>query len=31
MSKKIKIGDFVKIRECSPKSKTKTFEVINSE
>tara|TARA_X000000368_G_scaffold45498_1_gene32652 strand:- start:611 stop:844 length:234 start_codon:yes stop_codon:yes gene_type:complete len=26
-----KIGDFVKIRECAPKSKTKTFEVINSE
>jgi small subunit ribosomal protein S17 len=26
-----KIGDYVKIRECAPKSKTKTFEVINSE
>ena len=25
---KFKIGDFVKIRECAPKSKTKNFEVI---
>ena len=23
-----KIGDFVQIRECAPKSKTKTFEVV---
>jgi small subunit ribosomal protein S17 len=28
---KFKIGDFVQIRECAPKSKTKTFEVIYSE
>ena len=25
---KFKIGDFVQIRECAPKSKTKTFEVV---
>ena len=30
-SNKFKIGDFVQIRECSPKSKTKTFEVIYSD
>ena len=28
---KFKIGDFVQIRECAPKSKTKTFEVVYSE
>ena len=28
---KFKIGDLVQIRECSPKSKTKNFEVINSD
>ena len=28
---KFKIGDFVQIRECSPKSKTKNFEVIYSD
>ena len=28
---KFKIGDFVQIRECAPKSKTKTFEVVNSD
>ena len=28
---KFKIGDFVKIRECAPKSKTKTFEVVYSD
>ena len=28
---KFKIGDFVQIRECAPKSKTKTFEVIYSD
>jgi small subunit ribosomal protein S17 len=26
-----KIGDFVQIRECAPKSKTKTFEVVYSD
>ena len=26
-----KIGDLVQIRECAPKSKTKNFEVINSD
>ena len=26
---KFKIGDFVQIRECAPKSKTKNFEVIS--
>ncbi len=25
---KYKIGDFVQIRECAPKSKTKSFEVV---
>ena len=30
-SNKFKTGDLVKIRECAPKSKTKTFEVIYSE
>ena len=28
---KFKIGDFVQIRECAPKSKTKTFEVVYSD
>ena len=28
---KFKIGDSVQIRECAPKSKTKNFEVINSD
>ena len=28
---KFKIGDFVQIRECAPKSKTKNFEVIYSD
>ena len=28
---KYKIGDFVQIRECAPKSKTKTFEVVYSD
>ena len=28
---KVKIGDFVQIRECAPKSKTKTFEVVYSD
>ena len=28
---KFKFGDFVQIRECAPKSKTKTFEVVYSE
>ena len=28
---KFKIGDLVQIRECAPKSKTKTFEVIYSD
>ena len=28
---KFKIGDFVQIRECSPKSKTKNFEVSYSD
>ena len=28
---KFKIGDFVQIRECAPKSKTKTFEVVFSD
>ena len=28
---KFKIGDFVQIRECAPKSKSKTFEVVYSE
>ena len=28
---KSKIGDFVQIRECAPKSKTKTFEVVYSD
>ena len=28
---KFKTGDFVQIRECSPKSKTKTFEVVYSD
>ena len=28
---KFKIGDLVQIRECAPKSKTKNFEVINSD
>ena len=28
---KYKIGDFVQIRECAPKSKTKSFEVVNSD
>ena len=28
---KFKIGDFVQIRECSPISKTKNFEVIYSD
>ena len=28
---KFKIGDFVQIRECAPKSKTKSFEVVYSE
>ena len=30
-SNKFKIGDFVQIRECAPKSKTKTFEVVYSD
>ena len=30
-SNKFKIGDLVQIRECAPKSKTKNFEVINSD
>ena len=28
---KFKIGDFVQIRECAPKSKTKTYEVVYSD
>ena len=28
---KFKIGDFVQIRECAPKSKTKTFDVVYSD
>ena len=28
---KCKIGDFVQIRECAPKSKTKTYEVVYSD
>ena len=28
---KFKIGDLVQIRECAPKSKTKTFEVVYSD
>ena len=28
---KFKLGDFVQIRECAPKSKTKTFEVVYSD
>ena len=28
---RFKIGDFVQIRECAPKSKTKTFEVVYSD
>ena len=28
---KFKIGDFVQIRECAPKSKSKTFEVVYSD
>jgi small subunit ribosomal protein S17 len=28
---KFKIGDVVQIRECAPKSKTKTFEVVYSD
>ena len=28
---KFKIGDFVQIRECAPKSKTKAFEVVYSD
>ena len=28
---KFKIGDFVQIRECAPKSRTKTFEVVYSD
>ena len=28
---KFKIGDIVQIRECAPKSKTKTFEVVYSD
>ena len=28
---KFRIGDFVQIRECAPKSKTKTFEVVYSD
>ena len=28
---KFKIGDFIQIRECAPKSKTKTFEVVYSD
>ncbi|MDA9734945.1 30S ribosomal protein S17 [SAR116 cluster bacterium] len=28
---KFKIGDSVQIRECAPKSKTKTFEVVYSD
>ena len=28
---KFKIGDFVQIRECAPKSKTKTFTVVYSD
>ncbi len=28
---KFKTGDFVQIRECAPKSKTKTFEVVYSD
>ncbi len=28
---KFKIGDFVQIRECAPKSKTKSFEVVYSD
>ena len=28
---KFKIGDFVQIRECAPKPKTKTFEVVYSD
>ena len=30
-SNKFKIGDFVQIRECAPKSKTKSFEVVYSD
>mgnify|MGYP003303742045 FL=1 len=28
---KFKIGDFIQISECAPKSKTKTFEVVYSD
>ena len=28
---KFKIGDCIQIRECAPKSKTKTFEVVYSD
>ena len=31
VNNRFKIGDFVQIRECAPKSKTKTFEVVYSD